>query len=264
MTDTIESLTSLLSEGQALLMSLNDQYLRDRSEPRFDVHKFLDPFRRKTTDWVNRVSSVLKNGFPSAVPSVTFENAKASPLLRAGTNVKWNTLYRYLESKVNALAEILKEADPRATVPLISPRALFLVHGRSREWNETVDSFLGDQGWSTIILEDQPNLGATLIEKLETNSEVKTVVVLFTADDVGCLQADLKSRGLQPRARQNVVMELGFFFGKLGRDRVCLLREPEVEIPSDLSGIVYTEIELAEEAGWEDKLRRELLAMGLE
>ena len=116
---------------------------------------------------------------------------------------------------------------------------------------------------AVVVLEERPNLGATLIEKFEANAEVGAAVVLFTADDLGCLKTDLETVGLVPRARQNVLIELGFFFGRLGRDRVCLLREPDVEVPSDLSGIVYTEIQLSTDSDWQEQLVRELSAMGL-
>ena len=61
-----------------------------------------------------------------------------------------------------------------------------------------------------------------------------------------------------------VLIELGFFFGRLGRNRVCLLKEPTIEeFPSDLHGIVYTEITLSADSDWREQLVRELTAMGL-
>ena len=163
------------------------------------------------------------------------------------------------------MAQIVRDADPRSVVPLRDPKALFLVHGRNEHWNTRVEDYLQRLGLSVIVLEDQPNLGATLIEKFEANAEVGTAIVLFTADDVGCLKDDLQlGGGLKPRARQNVLIELGFFFGRLGRDHVCLLRERDVEIPSDLSGIVYTQIDIDTDTAWTDALRRELNEMGLQ
>ena len=118
------------------------------------------------------------------------------------TNVEWGELVARLESKLAALVQIVKDADPRSVVPLTDPKAVFLVHGRHDQWNTTVGSFLESLGLSVIVLEEQPNLGATLIEKFEANAEVGTAMVLLTADDVGCFKGELDSVGLAPRARR--------------------------------------------------------------
>ncbi|WP_312865064.1 TIR domain-containing protein [Rhizobium leguminosarum] len=64
------------------------------------------------------------------------------------------------------------------------------------------------------------------------------------------------------RARQNVIFERGYFAGKLGRGRVCLLRKGEVEIPSDLFGIIYTDMDPTD--GWKTALLKELKAAKLD
>ena len=72
-----------------------------------------------------------------------------------------------------------------------------------------------------VILHEQPTLGRTIIEKFEDYSDVSYAVVLLTPDDLGRRVNDLDN--LLPRARQNVIFELGFMIGKLGRNRVCAL-----------------------------------------
>ena len=78
----------------------------------------------------------------------------------------------------------------------------------------------------------------------------------MTPDDLGkaVTAADLK-----PKARQNVVFELGFFVGKLGPERVAALTEGDVEIPSDFDGVVYIELDKAD---WQTKLGIELQEAG--
>ena len=85
-------------------------------------------------------------------------------------------------------------------------------------------------------------------------------IVLFTPDDVGALrdQADKRSK---PRARQNVIFELGYFIGKLGRERVRSIYKEEVESPSDIDGILY--IRMDECGAWRQKLAREMASAGL-
>ena len=110
-----------------------------------------------------------------------------------------------------------------------------------------------------VILHEQPNKGRTIIEKFEDYAGVGFAVILLTSDDVGKLNDDGASE-LKPRARQNVILELGFFLGKLGRQRVCPLVKGNVETPSDYDGVVYTNFDDA--GGWQLKLVRELKSAG--
>ena len=111
-----------------------------------------------------------------------------------------------------------------------------------------------------IILHELPNQGKTIIEKLENHSEVAFVVVLLTPDDVGGLFNQPEK--LLPRARQNVIFELGYFIGKLGRERVCALYKQDVEPPSDFSGIVY--IALEKQDTWKFQLAKEIKTAGID
>jgi predicted nucleotide-binding protein len=99
------------------------------------------------------------------------------------------------------------------------------------------------------------------MEKFEAcASEVGFAVALLTPDDLG---GPVAAPEHAARARQNVIFELGYFVGSLGRGRACLLRKGEVEIPSDLVGVIYTDMDHPAE-GWKVKLARELRAAGFE
>ena len=115
-------------------------------------------------------------------------------------------------------------------------------------------------GLQAIILHEQPNRGRTIIEKFEDYAKVSFAVVLLTPDDVGAAVED--AAHLQPRARQNVILELGYFAGRLGRDRVCALHKGGVEIPSDFSGVLWVEMDVG--GAWQFRLAREIEAAGLE
>jgi predicted nucleotide-binding protein len=94
------------------------------------------------------------------------------------------------------------------------------------------------------------------MEKIEAHGDVGFAVVLLTPDDEG-----RKIDGnLQFRARQNVMLELGYFIGRLGRSNVCALTRGSVELPSDFAGIVYQ----AMEDGWRAAVARELADAGFE
>jgi predicted nucleotide-binding protein len=136
---------------------------------------------------------------------------------------------------------------------------VFVVHGRDEATKQMVARFLEKLGLEPVILHEKPDKGRTVIEKFESYSLVAYAVVLLTPDDVGGLASDeLK---LSPRSRQNVVFELGYFIGKLGRERVCALYRG-VELPSDLHGVLY--VLLDDEGAWKLALARELKEAGLD
>lgn len=132
---------------------------------------------------------------------------------------------------------------------------VFIVHGRDDGPKETVARFLEKLGLKATILHEQPSEGLTIIEKLEKYANnAGFVIVLFTPDDVGALKNEIEDKG-KPRARQNVVFELGYFIGKLGRKRVCPLFKGEIEKPSDIDGVIYVPM-VGED--WKLKLGQEM------
>ena len=138
-------------------------------------------------------------------------------------------------------------------------KEIFVIHGRDNEAKETVARFLQNLGLTPVILHEQPNQGRTIIEKFEQHTQVGFAVALLTPDDVGALKNEEKK--LKPRARQNVVFELGYFLGRLGRERVCALTKGNVELPSDYDGVVYISLD---DGGWKMELIRELRNVGFE
>jgi predicted nucleotide-binding protein len=133
---------------------------------------------------------------------------------------------------------------------------VFVVHGHAGEQREAVARFLQRLGLEPIILHEQANQGRTIIEKFEDHAAVGFAIVLLTPDDVG----SSKDGDLHPRARQNVVLELGYFIGRLGRSRVSALKVGDLELPSDILGIVWTSFDAGE--GWKLGLAKELAAAG--
>lgn len=131
---------------------------------------------------------------------------------------------------------------------------VFIVHGHDGELKHAVARLVEKQDLTAIILSEQANKGKTIIEKFEENSDVGGAICLFTADDLGRAKADKKN---SHRARQNVVFEAGYFMGKLGRERVVVIAENGLELPSDMQGIVYTG-----KGNWEFDVLKELKAMG--
>ena len=140
-------------------------------------------------------------------------------------------------------------------------RSAFIVHGRDEGAKSAVARFLEKLDLQPIILDEQANRGLTIIEKFESHSDVGFAIVLLTPDDEGALRGEEK--GGRHRARQNVIFELGFFIGRLGRKRVCALTKGStMEIPSDYSGVVY--IPLDDSGAWRYRLVKELKSAGFD
>lgn len=135
---------------------------------------------------------------------------------------------------------------------------IFLVHGHDEGLRDAVALTLRQLGLEPVILSEKANLGMTIIEKLVKYGAVGFAVVLMTPDDIGA--TTLSEDALNPRARQNVILEMGYFLGRIGREKVCVLYKAGVEMPSDYQGVVWTKLD--DEGSWRFKLCKELRAAG--
>jgi predicted nucleotide-binding protein len=157
------------------------------------------------------------------------------------------------------LAEIPANTSAQVSAePQVFDRKVFIVHGHDDGAREAVARLLERLGFQPIILHEQANQGRTVIEKVEVHGDVGFAVVLLTPDDEGAKRGDPP----RPRARQNVIAELGYFVGRLGRERVCALKRGDVELPSDFSGVAYTPFD--DNGAWRAALAAELQAAGYE
>ena len=135
---------------------------------------------------------------------------------------------------------------------------IFIVHGRDDKPKLELARMLDKLGFNVIILSEQPDKGRTIIEKLEQETiDIGYAFVILTPDDIGVqdlinelsknfplVSEFVKNRPvisqiLNSRARQNVILELGYFVGKIGRNRVCCLYNGDVELPSDIHGVLF-------------------------
>lgn len=115
---------------------------------------------------------------------------------------------------------------------------VFVVHGHDLEAKGALRDFLVKLGLNPIILDEQDDKGMTIIEMFEYYAGVCSFAfILVTPDDQ--MSASEKSDKAMWRARQNVIMELGWFIAHLGRERVAILYRAGAEIPSDIHGVLY-------------------------
>lgn len=155
---------------------------------------------------------------------------------------------------------LLKSDSPRN-----DDKSVFIVHGHDDAAKESVARLIQGLKLKPVILHEQSNKGRTLIEKFEGHSGCAFAVVLLTPDDEGRTKpapADVRKKPVyRNRARQNVVLELGFFMAKLTRSKVCALVKGEVERPSDIDGVVY--VTMDDHGAWRGEIAKEMNDAGL-
>lgn len=147
---------------------------------------------------------------------------------------------------------------------------IFIVHGHSEEMKQTVARVVTKLGLNPIILHEQANEGRTIIDKFEFNAEnIQFAIILLSGDDLAASVKDLEDvededvrKSLEKRARQNVVFEMGYFAGKLGRNKLFYLLQDGVAKPGDLDGLVYTPYDAV--GAWMFGLVKELKACGFD
>lgn len=190
-------------------------------------------------------------------------------LYESSPQEKLNELRKDVGEKIHRLESIrdrlelvpLATGVVRSAAPAARERTnkVFVVHGHDEAARESVARFLEKLGIDAIILHEQATAGMTIVEKLEHYAAVDFAVVLLTPDDIGGVKSTTPDK-LQPRSRQNVILELGFFVGLLGRKHVCPLYKGPLELPSDYLGVGY--VALDEAGGWRLQLAKELRSAG--
>lgn len=239
-----------------------------------EARELVDDERSSIRSWHGRTTSVLiaafgprhrftdefsminfrgpSSGAPSSSPG--FQDA----VRRSNRNARFQGLATAVTLLETALFDIeINESTPTNSAK--SPSGVFLVHGHDLRKSEVARALRQLTGEEPIILHEQPNRGRTIIEKFERHAGGSAyAVVLATGDDRG---GEGASGDLQPRARQNVIFEMGFFVAALGRSRVAVLHDEAVELPSDYKGVLY--IPLDSRGAWRHEIARELKDAGI-
>lgn len=207
----------------------------------------------KTNDDVNDLSGLeLADTVGDSIPTIILTALPTPEATRRVRQRSKGTARRAIVSKDDGpealLIEIRKEFVPR----------VFLAHGHDGDARKAVREFLEKGGLEVVILQERFGTGQSILEKFEEHSKVDFAIVLVTPDDVGSKRDPLE---LRPRARQNVVFELGFLLAKLGRNKVVALckEEKDFEFPSNYQGVQLLNMDL--EGAWQRVLAREMRKM---
>jgi predicted nucleotide-binding protein len=165
-----------------------------------------------------------------------------------------------LELQLSGEVPDLAKGDDASEVKAPANGRVFIVHGHDTSLKNEAARFLRDlTGEDPVILHEQPDGGRSLIEKFEASAATTGyAVVLLTADDLGRAKGEATD---QPRGRQNVVFEMGFFFGSLGRGNVAVVHDEGVDEPGDVRGMLYVPRDNA--GAWKMRIAREIDHAGI-
>ena len=183
----------------------------------------------------NRVSALLKEELPyifGDLPDRPVPESRRSTLFDGRGSISRNYLER-IRRDINYIFEVRARSELEApTNSLERERRIFISHGTPPDWREVQEFIERDLSIQTLELAQEPNRGRTVLQKLaEESDRCSYAVVVMTGDD--------RVEAGRSRARENVMHEIGYFQGKFGLANVCLLHEEEVNIPSNIHGLVY-------------------------
>jgi len=232
----------------------------------------LEELKKRIKRWDDYNIELLKQSFN--VPNNEYKKAYVQTgvtfdrqIYRIGSS-PIETQTNFIDDRIEYLDTLYEKSDlinfsvkkNSLTKIKINKNQVFIVHGHDEEAKTKTARFVEKLGFEAIVLHEKASESKTIIEKIEKYSNVGFGIVLYTPCDIGGKQS--KEPQLKQRARQNVVFEHGFLIGKIGRSNVCALVKGEVEIPNDISGVVYVQMDNSD--AWRYSIANEMKAAGYE
>ncbi|HCG5914133.1 TPA: nucleotide-binding protein [Vibrio parahaemolyticus] len=242
-----------------------DQLLSRYVEPYEQGQPILINGKTVTPDDIERIKFYFsEKTIESYVPAIRAEDINSSVAVIGGPSYTQTAISRSKDVTDDFIAgppgykKRLQELTPSKKEHILDKSKVFIVHGHDDAAQTKAARFVEKLGLEAIILHEKASSGRTIIEKIEHYSNVGFAIVLYTPDDIGNIK--IKADELNGRARQNVVFEHGYLIGKLGRENVAALVEQPIELPNDISGVVYINID--EAAAWQLQLAKEMKQSG--
>ena len=243
----------------------------DVVKPEYD-EKQLKVFTTEFHKWSDFNKELLKQSFD--IPDNEYLDTytkRGIPYVMIGDEDMLKLYHEEINEKISYLESLIQQMPllPSAEVSparvakpasCTTSKKVFIVHGHDNQTRTEAELLMTKLGFEPIVLFKQANMGATIIEKLERETkDICFAIVLYTKCDEG---KAVEETVLKPRARQNVVFEHGMMCALLGRDHVVALVEEGVEIPGDLSGVVYITQDAV--GKWKYDVAKEMRAIGLD
>jgi predicted nucleotide-binding protein len=235
--DARRQLRSLLSEGRKF--TWRNFSLKENGYPSVLTSSY--------SSWRVRVESVIAQTTDgNAYVMTLLRTAPYSSLIGNGPDTyeaQMEAVFGAIDAAINLLPAKSTSQARASNRPV--GRRVFIVHGHDEVLKQETEIFVRQIGLEPVVLHRRPEGGRTLIEKLEEEGGVDFAIVLLTPDDVGGDSSPTREGALKSRARQNVILELGYFVGRLGRQRVCAVHKATLELPTDFVGVAYKPIKLS-------------------
>jgi predicted nucleotide-binding protein len=244
--------------------------LRQRSVGSAEALQALENDRGK---WDAFNTEMLRQMFTNEDLASEYRHAGRLPVMifrEKGLGEKIADAFKDIEGKMHSLDSIAErleliplhaagvelETSEQPAKRLERSNKVFVVHGHDEAAKTSLEVFLRELGLDPVVLHRQADEGLTVIEKFEKHSDVGYAFILLTPDEIAYLASEEakpdSERQKEHRARPNVIFEFGYFVGKLSRSRVCCLYTGDVELPSDLGGLVYKRYDKkVEEVAWD-------------
>lgn len=240
------------------------------------ISRFIEPYEQgmpivingKTVqpDDLERIKiSESERTIESFIPQIRAEHQNSSVAIIGGPSYTHQAIGRakdvtddFIEGAVGYKKALVKSQSTDQKLVRSQSNRVFIVHGHDESAQNKAARFVEKLGFEAIILHEKASSGRTIIEKIEHYSDVGFAIVLYTPDDVGNVKSEAEN--LNVRARQNVVFEHGYLIGRLGRENVSALVDGKLELPNDISGVVY--INLDEGSAWQLQLAKEMKQSG--
>jgi predicted nucleotide-binding protein len=240
-------------EDYETLIRWADKYIR---HPKSSTGTAVYRWRNKAILWLRQ--NLPKSGLADEIRLVPVPNPNAYSL--SGNDIRNTQRALQLFLKARDLLPFLAVEKTAAIPRPDNASKVFVVHGHNDALKNAAARLVFKLGLEPVILHELPNRGRTLIEKFVDHSDVAFALILLTCDDRGG-SASTPPEQYSYRARQNVIMELGYFLAQLGRHRVAAIFEDGVEIPSDYKGVVFIPYDAA--GRWEFDAAKEMKAGGI-
>ena len=139
---------------------------------------------------------------------------------------------------------------------IVGNSKVFLVHGDDDELNKAVKRFLEQIGFVPILLFGQTN--RTILEAIQAHRDVGFAVVVLAPGSAG----HTRTEDCSSRAPQNVLLELGYFVGALGKRNVCVIQKGDMEVPPGWRFLINAVSDKKD--AWKQMLVRDLQSAGYE
>ena len=225
-----------------------------------DIHttKMLPSARIEYDKWYKYNCTLLNSLFSDASihDEYTGENDAVSITIYPQKNGEQiESYYRNIKNDIESLESIVERLPlynesinekVRKHIETPVSKDVFIIHGHDRLSLLELEKMLKEEfKLNPIVLKDKAGKSRTIIEKFEEQAEPASYAIgLFTSDDF--IESDEEAKGVKyTQARPNVIFELGWFYGKLGRGKTLILLKKGTKLHSDLAGIEYKEFNIS-------------------